>query len=70
VWLAVRNAPNIILRSLPGGLPADWIALLLYRLPVRVADAIGRAARRASLGDLSKFGLPISDVLAAPSARM
>ncbi len=61
VWLAVRTAPNIMMRSLPGGLSADWIALPLYRLPVRVADAIGRKARRASLGDLSKFGLPIPD---------
>jgi cation diffusion facilitator CzcD-associated flavoprotein CzcO len=26
VWLAVRTAPNILLRSLPGGLSADWIA--------------------------------------------
>ncbi|OBA99862.1 FAD-dependent oxidoreductase [Mycobacteriaceae bacterium 1482268.1] len=61
VWLAVRTPPNIMLRSMPGGLPADWIALPLYRAPVRVADAIARAARRASLGDLSRVGLPIPD---------
>lgn len=61
VWLAVRTPPNIMLRSMRGGLSADWIALPLYHAPVRVADAVGRAARRASLGDLSRFGLPIPD---------
>jgi hypothetical protein len=59
VWLAVRTPPNIMLRSLPGGLPGDLVSLPLYRLPVRIADAIGWAARRKNLGDLSEFGLPI-----------
>ena len=61
VWLAVRTPPNIMLRSLPGGLPGDLVSLPLYRLPVRIADAIGRAARRKNLGDLSEFGLPIPE---------
>ena len=61
VWLAVRSPPNIMLRSMPGGLSADWAALPLYHAPVRVADAIGRFARRTSVGDLSEFGLPIPD---------
>jgi len=61
VWLAVRNPPNIMLRSLPGGLPGDLLSLPMYHLPVRVADAIGRRARRANLGDLSQFGLPIPE---------
>ncbi len=61
VWLAVRTPPNIMLRSLPGGLPGDVVSLPLYRLPVRIADAIGRAARRKNLGDLSEFGLPIPE---------
>jgi cation diffusion facilitator CzcD-associated flavoprotein CzcO len=61
VWLGVRTAPNIMLRSLPGGLPGDLASLPMYRLPVRVADAIGRRARRANLGDLSEFGLPIPE---------
>jgi cation diffusion facilitator CzcD-associated flavoprotein CzcO len=59
VWLAVRTPPNIMLRSLSGGLPGDLLSLPMYRLPFRVADAIGRRARRANLGDLSEFGLPI-----------
>ncbi len=59
VWLAVRTPPNIMLRSLPGGLPGDLASLPLYRMPIRVADAIGRAARRKNIGDLTEFGLPI-----------
>jgi cation diffusion facilitator CzcD-associated flavoprotein CzcO len=62
VWLAVRTPPNILLRALPGGLPGDLISRPLYRLPIGVADAIGRAARRKNLGDLTEFGLPIPDL--------
>lgn len=61
VWLAVRTAPNIMLRSLPGGLSGDLIARPLFRAPVRISDAISRKARLADLGDLSEFGLPIPD---------
>ncbi len=61
VWLAVRTPPNIMLRSLPGGLPGDLVARPLFRAPVRFADAVGRASRKANLGDLSEFGLPIPD---------
>ena len=61
VWLAVRTPPNILLRSLPGGLPGDLISRPLYRLPIGVADAIGRTARRKNLGDLTEFGLPIPE---------
>ena len=59
VWLAVRTPPNIILRALPGGLPGDLIATPLYHAPIRLADAIARAARRSAIGDLTEFGLPI-----------
>lgn len=61
VWLAVRTPPNILVRSLPGGLPGDPLAALLYRMPIPIADAIAKAARSKSLGDLAKFGLPIPD---------
>ncbi len=61
VQLAVRTPPNILLRSLPGGLPADVIALPLSRLPVRFADTVIRAAQRSSVGDLAKYGLPIPE---------
>ena len=50
-----------MLRDGPAGLPGDVIATPLYRAPVRLADAIGRVARRQSIGDLTEFGLPIPD---------
>jgi cation diffusion facilitator CzcD-associated flavoprotein CzcO len=59
VWLGIRTPPNILLRSLPGGLPGDLVSLPLFRAPVRVSDVISRTARRANLGDLTEFGLPI-----------
>ena len=62
VWLAVRTPPNIMLRSLPGGLPGDLVSRPLYRAPVRIADAISRKARLANLGDLTEFGLPIPEI--------
>ena len=59
VWLAVRTPPNILLRTLPGGLPGDLIANPLYHAPIRFADTIARAARRSAIGDLAEFGLPV-----------
>jgi cation diffusion facilitator CzcD-associated flavoprotein CzcO len=61
VWLAVRTPPNIMLRSSPHGLPAEPVGVAMYHAPIRIADAMSRRARRASLGDLSSFGLPIPD---------
>jgi hypothetical protein len=57
-WLAVRTSPNIMLRSLPGGLPSDLIATPLFRAPVWLADALATVGRRLSIGDLGAFGLP------------
>jgi cation diffusion facilitator CzcD-associated flavoprotein CzcO len=61
VWLAVRTPPNILLREAPGGIPGDVIACALWRLPVRIADAVARLARRRGVGDLTAFGLPVPD---------
>jgi cation diffusion facilitator CzcD-associated flavoprotein CzcO len=71
VWLAVRTPPNIMLRALPGGLPGDLIATPLYHAPVRLADAITRAARRTAIGDLTEFGLPApAEGIFSRSARL
>jgi cation diffusion facilitator CzcD-associated flavoprotein CzcO len=67
-WLAVRTPPNIMLRSLPNGMPAEPIAVALYHAPVRLSDAMSRRARRASLGDLSAYGLPVPEE--GPFSRM
>jgi cation diffusion facilitator CzcD-associated flavoprotein CzcO len=56
VRLAVRTAPNIVLRS-QGGLPADPIAIAMLRLPARIADAQMKIVRRLAIGDLSAYGL-------------
>ena len=57
-WLAVRTTPNIMLRSLPGGFPSDFIATPLFDAPVWLSDTMAELGRRASIGDLSAFGLP------------
>jgi hypothetical protein len=61
VWLAARTPPNIFLREAKGGIPGDVIAQVMLHLPVRIADAAGRAARRADIGDLSPYGLTVPD---------
>ena len=50
-----------MLRTGPGGLPGDLVAVTLLHLPVRLADAFTRAGRRTDLGDLSEYGLPVPD---------
>ncbi len=59
VWLSVRTPPNILLRSLPRGLPGDLLAVPMYHAPAWIADALSRRGRIANLGDLSEFGLPL-----------
>jgi cation diffusion facilitator CzcD-associated flavoprotein CzcO len=61
VWLAVRTPPNITLRAGPAGIPGDYFALPLMRLPTRVSDAIARVSRQMDLGDLSEWGLPVPE---------
>jgi cation diffusion facilitator CzcD-associated flavoprotein CzcO len=56
-WLSVRSAPHIMLRTLPGGFPSDFIATAMYHMPPRIADAMAEAARRVSIGDLRGVGL-------------
>jgi putative flavoprotein involved in K+ transport len=54
VRLAVRTPPNILLRSRIG----DALALMLMRLPPRLADAVASRLRRMAVGDLGAYGLP------------
>ena len=61
VWLAVRTPPNILLRSLPGGIPGDVLLRPMFHLPPSLADTILRFLRLVRLGDLSEFGLPIPE---------
>jgi cation diffusion facilitator CzcD-associated flavoprotein CzcO len=57
-WLSVRTVPNIMLRTLPGGFPSDFIATAMHHMPPRIADTMAEVARRLSIGDLSAVGLP------------
>lgn len=61
VWMAVRTAPNIVLRQGPGPVPGDLIAVTLWHAPVRFADAFARFGRKMDFGDLSEYGLPVSE---------
>jgi cation diffusion facilitator CzcD-associated flavoprotein CzcO len=61
VWLSARTPPNILLRTGPGGLPGDIMALALLRMPVRLGDAVARVGRRLSVGDLTEYGLPVPE---------
>lgn len=57
-WLAVRTTPHIMVRSLPGGFPSDYIANPMFDAPVWFADRLARIAQRIDVGDLSAYGLP------------
>src|SRR5215211_618848 len=61
VWLSVRTPPNIVLRTGPGGLPGDMIAVALLHLPPRIGDAVARFGRKQDLGDLTEYGLPVPE---------
>lgn len=57
VRLAVRTAPHIVRRSSLGW-PAQRSAILVRRLPVRVVDRLGALVAKATVPDLSAYGLP------------
>ncbi|MEU3985496.1 NAD(P)/FAD-dependent oxidoreductase [Streptomyces sp. NPDC026672] len=60
VRLAVRTVPHIVRRS-TAGWPAQYTAVLVRRLPVRLVDRLARPMARLSLPDLSAQGLPRPD---------
>ncbi|MCX4526438.1 NAD(P)/FAD-dependent oxidoreductase [Streptomyces sp. NBC_01551] len=57
VRLAVRTAPHIVRRS-TAGWPAQRTGILVRRLPVRLVDRLGRLVAKASVPDLTAYGLP------------
>ncbi len=58
VRLSVRTPPNIIPLE---GTSGEVIASVLYKLPLRVGDAVTRFNRRQNIGDLSEYGLPVPE---------
>lgn len=61
VWLSARTLPSVFLRSF-GGLPNDFPAVLMMKLPTRVADSQMRLASRLTAGRLDEYGLPQPEV--------
>ncbi|MGP3687777.1 flavin-containing monooxygenase [Streptomyces sp. IBSNAI002] len=57
VRLAVRTPPHIVRRS-TAGWPAQRTGILVRRLPVGLVDRLGALVARASVPDLSAYGLP------------
>ncbi|MEU1185575.1 NAD(P)/FAD-dependent oxidoreductase [Streptomyces sp. NPDC005820] len=60
VRLSVRTAPHIVRRS-TAGWAAQYTAILVRRLPVRLVDRLARPMARLSVPDLSAHGLPRPD---------
>ncbi|GAA2436503.1 NAD(P)/FAD-dependent oxidoreductase [Streptomyces glaucus] len=56
VRLSVRTAPHIVRRS-TAGWAAQYTAVLVRRLPVRLVDRLARPVARLSVPDLSAHGL-------------
>jgi cation diffusion facilitator CzcD-associated flavoprotein CzcO len=61
VWLAARTPPNILLRRGPAGIPGDIMGRMMLRFPARVGDGLTRVGRKAKLGDLTEYGLPVPE---------
>jgi hypothetical protein len=59
VWLAVRTPPNIVRRQVVG-IPSQMLAISMSPFPARIGDTVGRLVQRLSVGDLSRFGLPVA----------
>ncbi|MGW0396013.1 flavin-containing monooxygenase [Streptomyces sp. NPDC003042] len=57
VRLAVRTVPHIVRRS-TAGWPAQRTGILVRRLPVRLVDRLGALVAKASVPDLTAYGLP------------
>jgi cation diffusion facilitator CzcD-associated flavoprotein CzcO len=60
VRLAVRTPPHLVRRS-TAGWAAQYTAVLVRRLPVRLVDRLARPLARVSVPDLSARGLPRPD---------
>lgn len=54
--IAVKSGVNVIQREMLG-LPFQFLAIPLSKLPARLADLISAPVRRLAIGDISKYGL-------------
>ena len=66
--LSVRGPVNIVLRDTLGN-PVQRTSMLLGKLPVWLGDPIGRFLSKATVGDLSRYGLQRRDMAPAKQLR-
>lgn len=57
VRLSIRTPPNVIPRQV-GPIPATLMAIPMDYLPARLVDPMNQLLRRATLGDLTPYGMP------------
>jgi cation diffusion facilitator CzcD-associated flavoprotein CzcO len=57
LMLSVRTPPQIFLRD-RNGIPSQIGSMLLHRLPPAVGDPLSRLMQRATVGDLTPYGMP------------
>lgn len=57
VWLAYRTPPHILRRD-TGGWPSQWTGVGVRRLPAALVDRVAGVVERASIPDLTAYGLP------------
>jgi len=60
LMLSVRTAPHVLHRS-ANGIPSQLGGMLLSRLPSALGDPLASAVERATVGDLSRYGMPRPD---------
>jgi hypothetical protein len=56
VRVSVRSQPHMLMRA-SGPFPSDLLAMVLFRMPTRLADHVFRLLRRWTVGDLGPWGL-------------
>jgi cation diffusion facilitator CzcD-associated flavoprotein CzcO len=57
LMLSVRTPPQIFLRD-ANGIPSQIGSMLLHRLPPAVGDPLSKLMQRATVGDLTPYGMP------------
>jgi putative flavoprotein involved in K+ transport len=57
ILLSVRTPPQIFLRA-ANGIPSQMGSMLLHRLPASIGDPLARLMQRATVGDLTRYGMP------------
>ena len=57
LMISVRTPPHVFHRA-ANGIPSQLGSMLLHRLPSRLGDPLASAMERATVGDLTRYGMP------------